>query len=94
MFDRMNSKALRSTTNKNIARRIAEFMDPKNIVNNPRRISRGNYDFLEKLNRKFSMSENNNNDNNNNINNNESKDGIKEGLKEDQQQQQQQQQQS
>lgn len=66
----MNSKALRSTANKNIAKRIVEFMDPKNIVDNPRRVSKGNFAFLETINRKFSL-------------NNETKDGAKDATKDD-----------
>lgn len=73
----MNSKALRSTANKDIAKRIIQFIDPKNIVNNPRRISRGSYDFLEKINRKFSLRNENG----------ESKEGIKDITKDDLQQQ-------
>jgi hypothetical protein len=39
MFNDMNNKALRSTVNSTAAKRIIQFIDPKNILNNPRGLS-------------------------------------------------------
>jgi hypothetical protein len=54
MFNDMNNKALRTTANRTAAKRIIQFINPKNIVNNPRRISGGGFSIFTSLNRRFS----------------------------------------
>jgi hypothetical protein len=60
MFNDINNKALRSTANNTAAKRIIQFIDPKNILNNPRRLSSGPgtgaaaYSMLKVLSRRFS----------------------------------------
>lgn len=54
MFNEFNNKALRATANKTAAKRIMQFIDPKNIVNNPRRISGGGFSLLTSLQRRLS----------------------------------------
>jgi hypothetical protein len=54
MFNDMNNRALRSTANQISAKRIINFMNPKNIVNNPRRVSGGGFFLFTSMTRRLS----------------------------------------